>query len=529
MDDVRRAHDGALVLFRRSGIWQARIHLGRGKYVGKSLKTSNTEQAVRLGDEYWHDIRYELSKGLPVRKRTFNALLDEYIQHREDDHKMGTAARSGTSFKYTSDGMLRQIKRVQHFWRAYAGTRLIDSIDNKALSDYIPWRKAFYHNKKDLHHSVRPNPTDKTLQWEMMFAKMVLRYAKDRGYLGDKPVPSHSFKVKTKRVRPDFVIGDFKQLKEALVSWLDEAKGSSRKTARQLLHDYVLTLALSGMRIGEANALRVRDVQPIKDDLGRENIQFNVRGKTGSRTVVPHIDVKAIIDNLLARRNGHKPDDWLFEMPDGSQIVSLRDQFDKLLEVSGLTLNSAGAKHSLYSLRHFYAVRSIARDIDIYTIARNMGTSVQMIEQYYGKHATTTSKATKLGGNYSEYRRKEGPALERKKKMSAKTSADAAAFVAAFMAWSKLRRRRAGTPMERKAWAAHLLTVGYRRFTEADLKAIDNQARVIDPKDAKKLAKENNLFDWFDINKDQIDPRRKPSIPPKRKNQPSTSRTRSAN
>lgn len=65
----------------------------------------------------------------------------------------------------------------------------------------------------------------------------------------------------------------------------------------------------------------------------------------------------------------------------------------------GLTHNAAGSKHSLYSLRHFYAVRAIARDIDIYTIARNMGTSVQMIEQYYGRHATTTERATKLGGN----------------------------------------------------------------------------------------------------------------------------------
>ena len=46
-----------------------------------------------------------------------------------------------------------------------------------------------------------------------------------------------------------------------------------------------------------------------------------------------------------------------------------------------------------------------ARDIDIYTIARNMGTSVQMIEQYYGKHATTTTRARKLGGEESAYQR----------------------------------------------------------------------------------------------------------------------------
>lgn len=496
MDDVRRAHDGALVLFRRSGIWQARIHLGRGKYVGKSLKTSNTEKAVQLGEEYWHDTRYELSKGLPVRKRTLNALLDEYVEYRELDHKLGKGARSGTSVKYTSEGMLRQVKRVQHFWRDYAGKRLIDSIDKKALSDYVPWRKAYYHNRTDLHPNVRPNPADKTLEWEMMFIKMVLRYAKDRGYLGEKSVPSFTFKLATRRIRPDFTIGDFGQLKQALVTWRDAANSEPRKAARQLLHDYVLVLALSGIRTGEANALKIRDVQQIKDDLGRENIQFNVRGKTGARTVVPHIDVKEIVAELLARRPAHKPDEFLFVMPDGSQVASLRDQFDKLLEVSNLTFNAAGAKHSLYSLRHFYAVRSIARDIDIYTIARNMGTSVQMIEQYYGKHATTTTKATKLGGTPGQYQRAEDLVM-RRRKLSIKAASQAAHVVAAFMQWLKTKRRRVAKVGERRACAAYLLEQDYRRFTEEDLGSIDKQALAILPADAKAFANGQDLAELF--------------------------------
>ena len=144
---------------------------------------------------------------------------------------MGKAGRSGASIKYTSEGMLRQVKRVQHFWRAYAGRRLIDSIAKKVLGDYVPRRKAYYHGRTDLHPNVRLNPTDKTLQWEMMFIKMVLRYAKDRGCLGDKPVPSYTFKLATKRIRPDFTIGDFGQPKDALVTWRDAANSEPRKAA----------------------------------------------------------------------------------------------------------------------------------------------------------------------------------------------------------------------------------------------------------------------------------------------------------
>lgn len=35
---------------------------------------------------------------------------------------------------------------------------------------------------------------------------------------------------------------------------------------------------------------------------------------------------------------------------------------------------------------------------EVYAIARNMGTTVQMIEAYYGKHATSAVMTTRLGG-----------------------------------------------------------------------------------------------------------------------------------
>jgi hypothetical protein len=34
---------------------------------------------------------------------------------------------------------------------------------------------------------------------------------------------------------------------------------------------------------------------------------------------------------------------------------------------------------------------------DVFALARNMGTSVQMIQTYYGKQATAITFATKLG------------------------------------------------------------------------------------------------------------------------------------
>jgi integrase len=56
---------------------------------------------------------------------------------------------------------------------------------------------------------------------------------------------------------------------------------------------------------------------------------------------------------------------------------------------TSITHNSHGDKYTLYSLRHFYAVLSLRRGIGVFDVARNMETSVQVIQSYYGKHATS--------------------------------------------------------------------------------------------------------------------------------------------
>ena len=85
-------------------------------------------------------------------------------------------------------------------------------------------------------------------------------------------------------------------------------------------------------------------------------------------------------------------------MSDPAAVITLIDQFNVVLALAGLVRNSAGHKFTLYSLRHFYAVMALTKGIDIYTVARNMGTSVKIIEDYYGRHATPVESAGKLGG-----------------------------------------------------------------------------------------------------------------------------------
>ncbi len=80
-----------------------------------------------------------------------------------------------------------------------------------------------------------------------------------------------------------------------------------------------------------------------------------------------------------------------------NKIITLIGQFQAMLTSIGMLKNTRGEQYTLYSLRHFYAVSALRRRIPVYDIARNMGTSVQMIEMYYGKDATTLALAANLG------------------------------------------------------------------------------------------------------------------------------------
>jgi integrase len=388
MDGARYLEDGKLTIFKRAGVYYARFRISPvKKYLWRSLKTSDEQTAVRLGRRLLFQIEQRAEQGLPAKSKSFSAVIDDYVRHRERDHQHGR----------TSAGMLRQIIRVSKFWREYAGKLAVEDINDKVMREFIPWRRDYYSKFEKLPKNAKLHPTDKTLQWDMMLGKAIVRWAHEQGFRGKQSLPTVTFTPKKKRLRPAFEIPEYRRLWRTMYKRINDAKDERTRRSRELLRGYVLVLANCGMRIGEANNLRIRDVIAFRDDKGRRNYRFIVRGKTGERDVIPRSAIASRIDKLLAKRAGDDPDNFLFAMPDGTRVITLIDQFDAVLNQAGIQRNGFGEKYSLYSLRHFYAVMALRNGIGVFEVARNMGTSVQIIHEYYGKQATAALFATRLG------------------------------------------------------------------------------------------------------------------------------------
>ena len=385
MEDARYLEDGKLTVFRRAGIYYARIRISPVKYIWRSLKTSNEQTAVDLGRRLLFQLEQRADQGLPPKSK-FAAVVDDYIRYRERDLRHGG----------TSAGMLRQIVRVSKFWREYAGELAVEAID-KVMREFIPWRRDYYASFKELSKNAKLHPADKTLQWDMMLGKAMVKWAAEQGLRGKQPAITVTFTPKKKRVRPAFERWEYRLLWRTLCKRINTARDKRTKASRELLRSYVLVLANSGIRTGEANKLKVTDVHSFRDDKHRNNYRLVVRGKTGERDAVVRSVAAKRLDKYLAKRRAEEPSGLLFVMPDGSSIVTLIDQLTSALKEVGIERNSFGEKYSVYSLRHFYAVNALRNGIGVFEVARNMGTSVQMIQEYYGRQATSAVFATRLG------------------------------------------------------------------------------------------------------------------------------------
>ena len=239
---VVRLEDDRVYVFERDGIYQARIRTERNGYIWRSLKTRNQLQAISAARRLYHSLEFRRQNGLPLNSRSFNAVIDEYVAYRELQERQ----------RRTSTYMLRQIKRVVKFWREYIGHQNIETIGNKELNGYIEWRKSYYSQLATLPKNARLNPTDKTLQWESMLGKAIIKWAHEQGYRGNQQLPTFTFTPKVKRVRPAFEIFEYRRLLRTLVNWQRECPNHTWLHSRQLLTDYVLVLANSGMRVGVA-------------------------------------------------------------------------------------------------------------------------------------------------------------------------------------------------------------------------------------------------------------------------------------
>ena len=361
--------DGRIVLFLREGKkpkYYVRLKIpDSDKYKTISTKTSDRNEGVRISmdlyDEYYHKVKM----GGSVVSRTYKDVFGEWSKNRSNS--------------YTKNSTDRTIEYVGVYSVDYFGKMLIDKITSKDFHEYFDWRKVNYKKKV---------PSNETLNRERTSIQSLFKYCYQRGYITE---PLSIPKLKTNGIsrRPTFTMNEWKKITTGMRQWVEEGKPLGRWRERYITQQYVLIMSNCGVRVGEMRHVRWDDISSVQTDEGTQLV-FRVSGKVGERDCVlnPSSDVyvKRLFD-LRKEELGFDPplNEYLFlSRRTNKPYTSFKTSFNGVLKYCGVPIEKNGMNRTIYSLRHFYGTQRLKGDMNPYHLSKQMGTSVEMIEKFYG-------------------------------------------------------------------------------------------------------------------------------------------------
>jgi len=258
------------------------------------------------------------------------------------------------------------------------------------LSEITPGQVQEYRIGRRQNSRTGKPPARSTLHQEIVTLRQILKTAIRHGWLSHLPDLTTPYKSSGKVThRAWFSPEEYRQFYSATRKRAQETKGTRWQWSREQLHDYVLFMANTGLRPDEAARLEYRDVAIVDDQPSAERIlEIQVRGKRGvgyckstRGAVLPF--------QRLVERNSAKLTDLLFPM-------NHRELFNTILAEEDLKLDRAGQRRTAYSLRHTYICMRLMEGADIYQVAKNCRTSVEMIENFYAAHIKTSLNAAAI-------------------------------------------------------------------------------------------------------------------------------------
>lgn len=411
--------EGELVLYKRerSSIWQCRYKVG-GVWQRASTKERKLREAKEVAKELRITAEIRKRDNLPVITRKFRDVAKLAVQRMEQKLINGDGKVSYKDY----------IRIINEYLIPILGNRLITNIDQAAL-DHLEAERILMMGKA---------PSKSTLLSQNAALNMVFDEAVLRNFLTDLNRPKLEAKGKKSDRHPAF---ELKELQAVLINfpaWIERAKNEKSRAIREVMRDYVEMLIDTGARPGkELLDLKWKHIEfsmsPIDIDTGtienvdddpdkrvvatdfRRVVEMVVTGKVGRRKTLGRLPTVKVLERISRRNYGIKNsvadpfkgvitpnnDDYVLRTKDKRDVSSsFQHMLERYLDEHNLLYDPQTEQNRVfYSFRHTYATLALTHDkVPIHTLAKQMGTSVLMIEKHYS-HLKVFEAIEQLRGN----------------------------------------------------------------------------------------------------------------------------------
>ena len=419
--------DKELLVYKRerSDIWQCRYCIDK-QWQRNSTKEYELSKAKKKAKEIYLEAQFRKRNDIAPITRYFKDIAKIVVKKLKEDLASGNGKVIYKDY----------ISAIEKYLIPALGKYKVDSIDFVALE-----KLDAYRIKK-----LKANPTRSTLLNHNAALNKVFDEAIYRGYMLQSRKPILKAKGEKSEPRTDFTRIEATAIKANFNNWIEKGKADS-KELRALLKNYVITLLDTGARPGrellemtwaqvalekEAVVNKTDKHAELSEDdqhgelidksFIRKTLILNIQqGKTGYRQAVARLPSVYALNDIAQRNYGRTIEqmiksgstDLIFtykefisdrqkepnRKPKLLSPTSFSKLFEEYLKQHNLLISPiTKQKRVPYSLRHTYTTLALMHDnVNVHTLAKQLGSSVGMIEQHYSHLDAVKAKAQLRG------------------------------------------------------------------------------------------------------------------------------------
>ena len=384
--------EGKAILFKRDRTphWHVRYKVS-GAWQRTTTKCEELKDAKLAAEEIVSEARFRERNQLPTISKRFTQVAKLAINRMQQLEKAG---QGKATFKtYT--------QAIERYLIPKLGNHNIDRITASVMNEFYAWRIE----------QMGKSPSESVINNHNSALNRVFDEAVERGYMTKTQVPllrNDGFKSER---RPDFTAVEYRTLYKGMRKWVATARKGHESELRQVMREYVLTIANVGFRAGtEGMNLKWSNVYFFEEN-GKRYLALWVDGKTKAHEMTARHACIRYLDRLRQRTPKYsegtfeqfldkRVDDYVFRIGGKDMTTTFGRMFKRLLTQLELLIDGRTRKErTLYSLRHMYATYALSGDrVSIHQLARHMDTSVGMIEKHYS-HILLRKNAAQFGGD----------------------------------------------------------------------------------------------------------------------------------
>jgi hypothetical protein len=345
------SHPRLYVQLRDDSKWLQAVAFIDGRKRQSSTRTVHLPTAYRLAED-WYTRQLRVARGEEKRREPLSIpLMEELFLGWVTE--LYAKKRAWVEMKWGP---------VARFWEA----RRVSEVTTQTFKEFYRWRRQ-----------QKPAPKNPTLHQDVVLIRQILKYAVEEQHIPSIcAIPSVG--MIEPNPRPWLTRQEWEHLSQVSETRIKLASNPRLQQQRVELDNQMVWMINTMMRVDEMRAVRFRDCRITTNAEGHEILLCEVKGKRGIRTVVGRRSARDIFKSLSGK--GYRDTNSL--------IFSThhRDAFTELLKAAGLHVDGlSGFERNFKSLRCTAISFAVLQGVDLMWIARNAGTSITMIDNFYAR------------------------------------------------------------------------------------------------------------------------------------------------